>query len=373
MNKKQTKIKKLPMFKKRISASSMLFMGLTLFLTVGFFMGLVVLQSFLLEDVTYKKIVVAKVDVPKNLIITEKNVDAYFTTKDINILDVTSGALENASEIVGQKTIVPLYANEEISLKDFEDISVYTQNITEPVEISIKIEDIADANGGKLRTGDLVNVTMMFTRAQLGMDKYKVDAYASTNNSSSLFETFTSAEKDDSDSDKERNENEIDNNNNNNISNENDWILTNKENNDSVIKNEEFADTNVKNTNKNESISSTLNQKTEKDDIQIAQIKAYEYDKWAQYVMENMYISRVLDSAGTEISSNNTEASASIIFFIIEKANEADVNNALENCSSLKISKVLNKPDIAFVDIGTNSNDVINNEFDTEKLISIEN
>ena len=85
----------------------------------------------------------------------------------------------------------------------------------------------------------------------------------------------------------------------------------------------------------------------------------YRYETWAQYVMENLYIHKALDSSGIEIDPTDTEASASILIFIIDKSNEADLNNALANCTAMRISKCYDKPGIAYVDIsvvGENGN-----------------
>lgn len=301
MMEKKPKIKKIKKTGRKISFSSMLYMGVSLFLTVGLFVGLVTLQSFLMEDITYQEIIVAKQNIPQNTIITQENVSQYLTVKAVNILEMTGGSLLNTDELIGQKAIVSLYAGEDVTLKDFERLSIYTENFAEPVEVSVKIADIADADGGKLRAGDLVNLTMMFTNEQLGLaNSKKTD---SGHSSTSLFESV-----------------------------------------ESVVGENETADKS------GEEKDASAAADEEKTAVITPTISSYQYETWAQYVMENLYISKVLDSAGVEIESTDTESTASILVFVIEKKNEADLNNALANCTSLRISKVVETPG-AFVDI----------------------
>ena len=229
-------------------------------------MGLVFWQSYLLEDVAYQKTVVAKKDINRNTIITKDNVGEYFAIKEVNIMDVTEGALDDISKLIEKKTIVPLYSGEVATLKDFENISVYTSGFENPVEVSIEISNIANANGGKIRAGDVVNITMMFTKEQLGL----------TNSASSVV---------------------------------------------------------VKDENGN------------------AEQQSYRYSSHSQYVMKNLYVKRVLDSSGVEIKNDDSKSSASILIFEIEADEEIELNNALTNCSTLRVSKVLSKKDGVLVDM----------------------
>lgn len=296
MKERKPKIEKMKKPREKMNPSSLLFVGLSLLLTVGFYFGLIIVQNLLLEDVTYKQVVVAKNTIPENTIITEENAPEYFTLKQINILDATEGCLSEVSGLYGQKARVDLYTGEEITLKDFENISAYTEDFKDPVEVSIKISDIADADGGKLREGDLVNLTMMFTNEQLGLTTSGQTSSiqtTTTESSTSLFESF-----------------------------------------ESVTENTEESSVET-------SSAVTVNPAIDTESDENSEIMSYRYDSWAQYVLEDLYVSKALDSSGVEIASTDTDSSASIIIFVIEKENEADLNNALTNCSALRISKVV--------------------------------
>lgn len=73
-------------------------------------------------------------------------------------------------------------------------------------------------------------------------------------------------------------------------------------------------------------------------------MNAYNYESYSKYVMENVCVSKVLDSNGAEIASTDKEATASILVFTISKADEPILNEALVNCTNMRISKVLDHP-----------------------------
>lgn len=292
MKENKPKIKRIKEPRVKKSSGSLLFTGLSLILTIAMFIGLIFLQDYLSEKITYKQVVVAKKDIPDNEIITEENLEKYFTVKSINILDTTAGALADANTLLGKKAIIPLYEGEAVSEKDFENISAYTEGIENPVEVSVKITDIADADGGKIRKGDLVNLTMMFTKAQLGITSgngsvNSLNVPISSENDSDLFDTFNSEESE------------------------------------------------------NESTDNVVNQENAFSDS--AEKTDYAYEAFSQYVLENLYVEKVLDSSGIEIAPTDTESSAGIIVFTIEKENEVELNNALANCTFLRISKIINE------------------------------
>lgn len=314
---KKPKIKKIGGAKLQLSASSLMFVGLSLLLTLALFVGLVLLQGFLLEEVTYQKAVVAKSDMQKGTIITEENVSELFTAKEMNVLDLIGGAITDPYELIGRQAIIPLYAGEIVALKDFENISSYTSKFKEPVEVSIKVSDIADADGGKLRAGDIVNLTMLFTSEQLGRTNVSGTSTVTSGSNSnvrstaSLFDEFSAVAAGKGDEYyAEQAEKEA----------------------------EEAEDTAKKET-------ATTTPTTTVTPVQPA---SYRYSTWAQYVMEDLYVTKVLDSSGAEIAAGDDASSASILIFVIEKEDEEALNNALANSISIRLSKVLIKPASGF-------------------------
>ena len=139
-------------------ATNIAFVFLSLLLTAGLFVGLIFLQNYLSEEITYKTVIVAKSDIPENTIFTKENATKYLTFKQINILDAPSGTLISADSILGKKNIVPIIEGEYIFDKDFEDLKVYTEYIENPIEVSLDVSAVSYSYGGKLRGGDLINI-----------------------------------------------------------------------------------------------------------------------------------------------------------------------------------------------------------------------
>ena len=82
-------------------------------------------------------------------------------------------------------------------------------------------------------------------------------------------------------------------------------------------------------------------------------MNAYNYDSYSKYVMENVCVSKVLDSNGAEIASTDKESTASVLIFTISKADEPILNEALVNCTNMRISKVLEHPIVVDVNGGS--------------------
>lgn len=267
--------------KGKFSFSSLLFALLALLMTAALFFGMIVLQNYLSEDVVYQEIIVAKTDIPENVIITAENAEMYLAKQQINVLNITKGALTSPESIYGQKTKVRLLTGEMLTLKDFANVNIYTDNMIDPVEISIGINSVADSDGGKIRAGDLINLTMMFTNEQLGAENFSYGFQKADDGYVVL------------DSDLQSEDAVVD-------------VLVNQNSGTSVIR--------------------------------------YHYDTWAQYVMEGLYVSKAYNADGVEITADDTESSVAMLIFVIEKADEPNLNNALMNCQNMRISKTLHLP-----------------------------
>lgn len=287
--------------------SSLAFALLALVLTIVVFGGLLFLQNFFTEEIVYKSVVVAKVDIPENEIITADNAASYFEIKNMNVLDTNNGSMDSVDSILGQKAKVSFYAGEIISAKDFENISTYTRDFNDPVEISVEVGAVADSDGGKIRTGDVVNLTMMFTKDQLGM----------TNSLSSSSNNMFSISDMSSDDDLLIDE-DVD------LSDDEDILLDEEE--PDVLSEE--PDVTLTNTDME-----TANSSDGK----------YIFDYYAKYIVQDLYVEKALDSSGNEIAPTDTASVASILVFVIERDEEAAINNALANCSNIRVSKVVTK------------------------------
>lgn len=297
MKEKKPRVKKIGMGNK-IKASSVMLIVLSLVLTVALFFGLIVLQNKFSQEIVYQPILVAKTNIPVKTIITEDNIDKYFTYRQTNVLDITSGDLSSADKLIGRQAIVELVAGENVMLKDFEEISIYTSRLKNPIEISIPLGSIENSDGGKIRTGDIINITMMYSTTQLKSGTNTIDMGQNVPNTITVVKN-----ENDETEDIDKNINENDN------SFEYDII--------------EVPSTSSSETN--------------------PQTSEYNYSLWSNYVFKNLYVCKALDANGVEINPTNTDTATAIIIVKVEQEMEREINNALLNCSNMRVSKVLNK------------------------------
>lgn len=271
----------------KITASSLLWAAIALVVTVALFIGLLFLQNYLSDEVIYKSVVIAKTDIPENTIITKENAEKYLTMKNINILDTPAGALQSADTLVNTKTKINVYSGEIFTQYYVTDINKYTDNFIDPVEVSIPVASAENADGGKIRPGDVINVTMMYSSEQVGRIN---SSYTSDNTTSSAYEKYLKLHAED----------------------------------EEILSEEEYFAIYGK-----DDYSTSVN------------ANAYNYNSWADCVLQNIYVTRVLNASGEDIKSTDTNSVAATIIFSIERESEQAVINAIDNCLRMHISKVL--------------------------------
>lgn len=324
-------------------ASSIAIAMLSLVLAILVFGLLLFAQNKLSDEIIYQQVVIAKVDIPENEIITEGNAEKYFELKNMNTLDTTNGFMTDVSAILGKQSKVSLLKGEVVSVKDFKDTSSYLQGIKNPVEISIDVGAIANADGGKIRSGDIVNLTMMYSRNQLNMDG-SIEQVSQINGTvvdipdydfdMSSFEYYDGSEDY-----------------------ENEDISDTSEDDMEMLINEDFTS-----YDDNEDIVTDGNKNVDN----------YVFDYYAKYVLENLYVVKALDSAGTEISPTDTVSSANILVFVIDKEDEPSLNNALVNCSNIRISKIVDTSSVSSIYSKIEVDDKSVESSDSEKTLDEE-
>lgn len=275
--------------------SSLVFAIIALVIAGGSFIGLLYAQSYFSREVVYMDVACANETIKKGEIITEENISQYFTSKKIPSTSKTEGniTLEQVNELIGCKAIVTLYKGEEVTAKDFDKGNKYIDNIVDPVEVSIAVSSMESSDGGKIRAGDIVNITLMFSKSQLG-----------GNNEAVVVTTPVAIPHIDADNETEEDED------------------------DAYLPASSYV------TNEGEVVSSyTINTKNYN--------SSYNYDSYSQYILENVYIKQVLNADGGVIAPTDIESTASVFIFIIPKDMELELNNALENCESMRVSKIL--------------------------------
>lgn len=235
------------------------------------FAGFMFLESHFSETIIYKDVFVVKQEVPAGEIITEDNISTYFEKKQVNSANAVSGSIQPSEykKLYGLKSKVVLRVGEEVSLTDFSNTNVYIDSIKNPVEMSIETSGIGFTNGGKIRAGDIVNITLMFSSEQLGIDNTSAPTIG--------------------------------------------------------------EETNGESNNGNQMNSLTP----------IGKDDEYNFEFYARYMLENIYVEKVLTADGVEISSTDKSSAAGIIVLVVPKEIELKLNNILSNCQNMRISKVL--------------------------------
>ena len=271
MREAKTKIKK----KRQKRSAKEIFSGIFfsiigLALAGGLFIGLMFLQSYFADDITFKEVLVVKAPILKGEIITEENAGDYFENKSFNVLNTPADALVpgQLESLYGKKALVPLSVLETVSAKDFEDINEYLDKIVSPIEISVPLSGISASDGGKIRAGDFVNITLMFEKNILGKDGKKTSGVYYVGDNEETYTVSGSAS--------------------NSVS-----------------------------------------------------LSVYNYPSYAQYVLQNVCVKSVLAGDGTEIPPSDSSAVAGILVLVIPEEIELELNNALENCTSMRVSKIL--------------------------------
>ena len=291
---KKTKVKKMKgnqvPFKERLGG--LMYTVIALAIAVVVFVGFIFLQNYFSEKISYKEVFVVKTEIPAGEIITESNIANYFGKKQINALDAVEGAYTPADyeKLYGMRTKVVLHVGEEVSESDFENVNVYLDIIENPVELSFATSGMETTDGGKIRAGDIVNITLMFTKEQLGLVGYETESSSSSFNGIMIAPSETGVKA-------------------------SDYYASN-------------------NNSKDENIGK-LNQ------VNSENTEKYNFELYARYMLENMYIKKVLTADGVEIAPTDTESVAGIIVLVVPKNIELELNTILGNCTSMRISKVL--------------------------------
>ena len=299
------KTKKMKIMKTK-GPSSFLSILISFIMSVVIFLGLIVVQNKFSNNISYKKVVSCIQAVPAGTLITEDNISQYFTTKNVNILDVSENAITDVNELLEKQSIISFAANEVVSRTGFENTTKEVSEFKNPVELSISVSDLGNITGGKIRGGDSINITM----------SVNTDDPTQSSSNESLFDMniVSMNDKDEKDTSDEKTQN-ID---------ENDSDAKDKENTTDNKKSEETTEATETTENSN-NVSNVLNS-ANKSTI-------------TTYILKNVYVVEVLDSSGNKISTSDTEKTATILIFRMEQSDEEILNQALAKGSDIRISK----------------------------------
>lgn len=140
--------------------------GVSLILAFVVFIVLLTVKEHIVNSVETRKVVVAVVDVPKGIHLTEENMTTYFTMTERVVGELPIDTYSSGYELVGKVTFHEISKNQVLTSKDVTQEDFY-EGIEDPVEISIEVGKIGQAVGGVLRAGDLIDINQVVNISEM--------------------------------------------------------------------------------------------------------------------------------------------------------------------------------------------------------------
>lgn len=158
---KPVKVKKI---KKNKPISKSVVGTLIAFVLAGLvYVGFLWAQTKYGNDILYTEAIIVVNDVPQGTTITRDNAASYFKKTDVDSKLVPATALTSLDEIENLKTKVALAKNEIVTSDVFSNATEALKEYEDPVETSISVASIADVVAGKVRGGDVINITISYS------------------------------------------------------------------------------------------------------------------------------------------------------------------------------------------------------------------
>ena len=286
---------------RHITPTSLIFVVIAAVVTVMCLFGLTKARALLDEKIEYEPVVVAKTTIPERFQITKDNRDTYLEMKDMDKTTIPEKAIKDPDLLINMTAIVELGQGEVITSKDIEDSSTFSDTLTNPIELSINIGAIENTVAGKIRQGDLVNISL-FTQIE------KYDEAESHKAEEESTEEQPAEEQSAPSS-------------------------------DTASRPYRLADF----------VPAVGNRDSAEEESDEAEFKdrdnkyGLRYDTVLLYHMDNVYILKAYTSDGVLILPGDTESNAGIITFRIEKEEEENFNNAVATSNLVRISRNVNK------------------------------
>lgn len=122
------------------------------------FIGLTALEQSLLAPNGLKQVIVAKVDIGQNQLITKENYSTLFETIERDPGTISGDAITSSDLIFDKLLNKSLLKGNYVSEKDLVDKGSLIAEMIEPVEFTITGNDISKVVGGTIREGDIINI-----------------------------------------------------------------------------------------------------------------------------------------------------------------------------------------------------------------------
>lgn len=171
---------------------------ISLMIAILLWVGATSFESYLLSDKNTTEIVVASKEIKEGAVISDKNVNDYFTMLTVNSSLVTSSTITDMKDIKG-KACITIEQGEIITSNMFYDATYVNQKFKDPVEITFSAKDIENSVVGTLREGDLIDIIVSTTDQETGVTSSEV-AYSGVYVIAAYDDSYVRVESDNKDS-----------------------------------------------------------------------------------------------------------------------------------------------------------------------------
>lgn len=135
---------------------------ISLIIAIILFVALLFIESKVIAPNGTTNVVIATSDIDKGVVITSENVNTYFKEKE-NVdgeLEV-SNSIKSLDELIDTKVNSNINKGEVVSQNDVLDKESILADIQDPIEVSLKVEDISQMVGGTVREGDMIDISVV--------------------------------------------------------------------------------------------------------------------------------------------------------------------------------------------------------------------
>lgn len=133
----------------------------SLIVAIAMFFVLVAIETSILDNYEKEKVVVAIQEVENGTEITKENVEDYFYIKEVDKSLVTKDSVLILSDMPGYIVKDNISMGEIVNFNRLVSKTSVLANIKVPVETSLKVADLSDLVGGTIRSGDLINISVV--------------------------------------------------------------------------------------------------------------------------------------------------------------------------------------------------------------------
>lgn len=122
------------------------------------FFALITVEREMLKDYQTGNVVVAVKDCSAGTLLTEENLTEYFTLYPVTQSLITGQTFSDVNSLLGLFANRSISAGEIVYQAEFSASAAQEDELREPVELSISVEQPADIVAGRIRKGDKVSV-----------------------------------------------------------------------------------------------------------------------------------------------------------------------------------------------------------------------